>query len=136
MIVGVEIDGVRETRARLGALTRKMQRGALRNTWRKGGRVIEKKARTLAPEDEGDLKRGIGTSVKATNTELRADIGVRLRRPGAPARYYGFVELGTSRLPPRPFLRPALKSAGGEAVRKIAGELRSDINRIAAKHGL
>ena len=131
-----EIEGLDELEGKFDELTAKLGRAVLRNAFRKAGRVIEKEARLLAPKDDRDLERGIGTSVSSKPEEVTVDVGVRLRRPGAPARYYGFQELGTAHHAAHPFLRPALDNKGAEAVRVIASELVPEIRKIAAKHGL
>jgi HK97 gp10 family phage protein len=44
-----------------------------------------------------------------------------------------FIELGTSKLPPRPWLEPAFRSNKGLAVSTITDELRKRIERIARR---
>lgn len=133
---GAEIEGVEELRGKLRGLTQKMQRGALRNAFRGAGRIVEREAKTLVPVESGDLKDAIGTSVSATNTAVKVDVGVRKRQPGAPARYGRLVELGTAHSAPQPFLRPALDNKGDEAVASIARALKPEIEKAARKQGL
>lgn len=130
---GAEIEGVEELRGKLRGLTQKMQRGALRNAFRGAGRIVEREAKTLVPVESGDLKDAIGTSVSATTTAVKVDVGVRRRRPGSPARYAHLVELGTAHSAPQPFLRPALDNKADEAVASIARALRPEIEKAARK---
>jgi len=59
---------------------------------------IERSAKNRVPVDTGNLKGSIGTTL--TNGGLGAEIG--------PTANYGeFVELGTSRMAPQPYMGPA-----------------------------
>jgi len=115
-------------------VSNQVRRGALRDAFRKGGRPIQKEAKVLVPKDDRDLERAIGTSVSAKDTSVKVDIGVRLRRPGGPARYAHLVEeTGNAHSAPQPFLRPALDNKGAEAVRVIADDLGPALERSARK---
>lgn len=65
---------------------------------RKVAADIEASAKALAPVDTGNLKSSITTSRNASG--FAAEVG--------PTANYGiFLELGTSRMPPQPFMGPA-----------------------------
>lgn len=69
---------------------------------RKAAIDIERDAKALAPVDTGNLKSSIGHSDLRIGTtgSLVAEIG--------PTANYGvFLENGTSRMPPQPFMGPA-----------------------------
>jgi len=60
--------------------------------------AIERDAKILSPVDTGNLRNGIGTD--ATPGALSATVG--------PTAGYGlYVEEGTSRMGPQPYMRPA-----------------------------
>lgn len=44
-----------------------------------------------------------------------------------------FVELGTARVPARPWLRPAFENSDSQMLEEIASELRERVGKIAAK---
>lgn len=71
---------------------------------RKSAKDVESIAKSIAPVDTGNLKSSIGTSDLRTvgqSGSLSAEIG--------PTASYGvFLELGTSRMAPQPFMGPAL----------------------------
>lgn len=60
--------------------------------------AIEADAKTLAPVDTGFLQGSISTDL--SSDRLKAEIGPT-------AEYGGYVELGTSRMAPQPYLAPA-----------------------------
>ncbi|QAY69990.1 HK97-gp10 family putative phage morphogenesis protein [Xylanimonas protaetiae] len=68
---------------------------------RKTALDVERDAKTLAPVDTGNLRASISMDVEATDSTVSAEIG--------PTASYGlFLEVGTSRMAPRPFMGPAL----------------------------
>lgn len=70
---------------------------------RKTAKDIEATAKNLVPVDTGNLKGSIGTSDLRTVGQsggLSAEIGPT-------AEYGAFVEFGTSRMAPRPYMGPA-----------------------------
>jgi len=70
------------------------------------GSIAKKNARKFVPVDEGDLKK----SIDLTLTDNEAQVGTTLD-------YGRYQEYGTRKMPPQPYLRPALdvarKSAKG-----------------------
>lgn len=80
----------------------------------KTARDIERDAKAIVPVDTGNLKNSIGTDTG----ELSAVIG--------PTADYGvYVEEGTSRMGPQPFMRPAFdrrKEGLVQAIEQIIGD--------------
>lgn len=62
---------------------------------------VERAAKRLAPVDTGRLRSSITNELGAEGDDLVARIGTDVD-------YAAYVELGTSRAPAQPFLRPAL----------------------------
>lgn len=67
---------------------------------RAGAARIESGAKTRAPVDTGFLRGSIGYDVTVADTFVEAVIGPT-------ADYAAFVELGTSRMAPQPFMGPS-----------------------------
>lgn len=62
---------------------------------------VERAAKRAAPVDTGRLRSSITNELGAEGSDLVARIGTDVE-------YAAFVELGTSRAPAQPYLRPAL----------------------------
>lgn len=67
---------------------------------RKACLMVEAGAKQRAPVDTGFLRNSISTTVRDTKDGAVGEVGPT-------ANYGGFVELGTSRMGPQPYLRPA-----------------------------
>lgn len=77
--------------------------GALVSTvTRKAGNDIERTAKILAPVDTGYLRNSISTSVEGSGHAASITVEV-----GPTANYGAFVEDGTSRMAPQPYMGPA-----------------------------
>jgi len=70
------------------------------NIQKKMVNTVEKRAKELAPQKTGRLKRSIKAS-KVSNNHWKVE---------ANTDYATYVELGTSRMRAQPFLRPALNA--------------------------
>ena len=62
-------------------------------------------------------------------TNRRGKSIIRFRKPGSSPGYWWWVELGTSRMPARPFLRPALNSQAAAASEKMRDHIAQEIQR-------
>jgi HK97 gp10 family phage protein len=83
---------------------------------RLGAQAVEADARSRVPVDSGSLRDAIHTEKGE---------GGHLVVAGDSNVFYGhLVELGTSRVPPRPFLIPALEARRDEIVGLVAAALR------------
>lgn len=126
------LTGDKQLAAALRALPDRLQRGALRTAARRAGGVVRAEMRRRAPVDTGFLRRQIKT--RSIQRNRRGIVGVTV---GASARdytgqafYASFIEYGTSRMPARPFLRPAFTAARGRAEAIFAEELRAQLRTI------
>ena len=111
----VQVIGAREVEAALRGLPQKVQRRAMRRALNMAGTPIVRRARSLAPVDDGDLRRSLGKKVTvdrnpAAHSVLK--IGPRTKYPGktpgkSPANYAHLVEFGTAahKIPARPILK-------------------------------
>jgi HK97 gp10 family phage protein len=61
-------------------------------------------AKRYVPKKTGDLERSIGGMVEVSSTQIY--VSLQATQP-----YAGYVEFGSSRMSPRPYLRPAMYDA-------------------------
>ena len=123
---------------KLRGLESKAQKAILRKGLREAAKMIAAEARTRAPYDTGALRKGIKVRAAKSKkyigmivrTGTRAEMGI----PETASHYYpALLELGTSRLPARPYLRPALDEKRTRALAAIQREGKIGLEREAAK---
>ena len=112
-------EGGKELAKELEELPRRLQNKTIRKALRQAGNVLLKKARTNAPVKSGALRRGIKLKVDMRGTPA-AIINVKIpgkgKKSGGGPYYGAFQELGTSKMPAHPYLRPAFDSTNKQAL--------------------
>jgi HK97 gp10 family phage protein len=108
-------------------ITAKMQRGVLRDALRAAARPVVASAKTKVPVRSGKLQRGIQQRVSVRTGSADALIGFDRKQ------FYGrFIELGTSKMSARPFLRPALDESQSKIEQAFIAAIERGINRKTA----
>lgn len=151
--VTVKVEGLSDLLANMRELSTKTRRKFIRSAALAGANVIKKAAVAHAPVRTGELKAAIGTrrSRKFSNTEQgyeQRDVGVfkvkggkfantkrnrALGRVGKtfevdpPSYYWRFLEFGTVKMRPHPFLRPGFDQSKTQAADATVAKLRKDI---------
>lgn len=115
----------------LAALPSQMRKSSLQAAARAGMKQVAARAKALAPEDTGEMKRGIavGTGKGGGSGRVRAVVYIK----GPAYRRAHLAEFGTARAAAQPFLRPALEQAHGAAVKAAAETLEKHLAKNAAK---
>ena len=122
--VTIELVGMDDVLNRLKKLPEKPTRRVTRKFLRAGSTPILKESRRLTPKDTGELRKAWKRSFAKS---FDRDQWVKVRNPAPHAH---LVEFGTGErftkdgkskgsMPARPFLRPAVESKKGEAVRAM-----------------
>lgn len=86
---------------------------------RKTAYDVEAASKALCPVDTGNLRASISTSIRGGGMSMEAEIGPT-------AEYAAYVEYGTSRMSPQPYMGPAFdRHAAGmvSAFAELAGGL-------------
>lgn len=154
----IRLDGIDELVRALKAAPDKIRKRAVRQALRKAALLIRADARARAPvlrapapfRKPGTVKRRI--SVRNSKFARQAGdegvfVGVRPLRGKADTRRYGkasarnpndpfywrFLEFGTKKMTARPFLGPAAKAQGQEAIRLFLRESLPAIQKLNSK---
>jgi HK97 gp10 family phage protein len=143
----ISITGLSDLEKRLMDFPDKIARNILAGAIRAGAVVIQKEARSLAPQSDKSHQLGKGTkAVTIQPGHLKKNIKVRLaprKKRDVPitywvyvsgkAWYWKFVEFGTSKMSSTPFMRPSFDTQKQSAVDRIKEYLAARIEKEAAK---
>ena len=156
--VFIRLEGVDEIKRALQAMPAKIRARAVRAALRKAAMIIRQDAKARTPvlqmrvpyRTPGTVKRRI--SVRNSKFARQAGdegvfVGVKPLRGKADTRRYGkasaknpndpyywhFVEFGTKKMRAKPFLGPAAKSKGEEAIRMFLRESLPQIEKLNRK---
>lgn len=136
MKTSVQMTGLRELGAALKELDSRVQKRIARSATSAGARVIANEAKRLVPVDTGNLKKNIRTANLKPNQPgiQETAVGVRVKGKESPF-YWTFLEFGTAKMAPKPFLRPAFESKKVEAAERIKEQLGKRLDAEAKKIG-
>ena len=122
----------RRVRRHAESMVLRVQKAGNRSAVRKATAPILKESKRRAPVETGELKRSLVSRVKTErNGVVFGYVGGRKGTAGG--RIVHLLELGTSKMAPRPFLRPAIAAAEDDAVAKYKESIWSDVQREARK---
>jgi HK97 gp10 family phage protein len=143
----MELEGLDELLQELKDLPENVKANAVRNNVQRGAKKVEDIAKRLALQDSGKLASLIKAKRRRTRFPnfFKSTVGVPKgtaikgvkhsgRKDPKGAFYAGFVEFGTVKQAPQPFLRPALEQKSPEIVSDFTGDLRKEINAAAKRH--
>ena len=132
--ISVRIEGADALAAAFEDLERRVARETMRKALEEAAEVVRAEASRLAPRRTGRLAENIVTAWEGGRAQA-ALIGPRAGKRSDPkSAFYGlFQELGTSRHPAQPFLRPAFEAKREEAVERAADVLRDEVEKTRAR---
>ncbi len=151
--VTVRVDGLKELQKAMQSLGRKTSNRIAVKAMRKGGAIVRDKARSLAPvlkervphRRAGTLRKSIQSRTKVgKNGRTDAYIWVKglstkqvlkfKEKSGKSSAYnprdpfyWRYLEFGTSKMPARPFMRPAFQQSKEQAAQAIIDTLQQEI---------
>lgn len=155
----VKVEGLSQIHKALSELGRKVSNKIAVKAMREGGKIVREQARQNAPilsqstpyRRAGTLKKAIKSStkvlkngkigtvirVKTLTTKQIEVFKVRSGKKGAlnpkDPYYWRFLEFGTSKMPAKPFLRPAFEQTKEKAATEIIKTLKDGIESEAGK---
>lgn len=138
MSISVDIRGLGPLAEDFARLKRGAQKRVLRQATMAGARVGRDAVRDAAPVDEGITRKAVVAASKKQNPPGTHTAGVRVRsirrEDGTnPAYTWRFSELGTSREPARPWIRPAWDGAEEEITDAVRDRLASAIDEAIGR---
>lgn len=139
MSISVDIRGLGGLAEDFVRLKRGAQRRVLRQAAMAGARVGRDAARDAAPVDEGVTRKSVVAAGARDNDPGSFTAGVKVvgasREKGrsSPAYTWRFSELGTSKEPARPWIRPAWDSNEDEIAAAVRDRLASAIDEALGK---
>jgi len=135
--VTMQIEGLKELAEKLHAMGPDIARNALKGAVGSAARLIRDEAKATNPDDTGRTDRALyaklikeESSAHQATYKVGVRSGGRERRKNRDAFYWRFIEFGTSKMPARPFMRPAFEKLKGACVDLIAKRIAARIKRF------
>lgn len=140
-----QLDGVADLSAKLIAMGVETAAKELRGTARAAMDIVYQKAQATIPVGSVPHTTYKGRRVFGGFSKRTLRLVSRINKHNKSAEalvgpvreaFYAtqFVELGTARMPARPWLRPAFESSQDPVLKEIGSQLRKRLERIAKKH--
>jgi HK97 gp10 family phage protein len=137
--VTIEVKGLIELQDNIKKLGAQLATKGIKQSVAAGAKVVKQQVIQNAPVRSGALKNAIlvkGKKEKQTPTFFQYIVGVRRgrnKKTKQDAYYWWWVENGTSKMPAKPFLRPAFENKKFEAADKIKSSLLAFIDKYGNK---
>lgn len=138
------LSGLKELAAALRELGPRVARNTLRRAVSSGARLIRDEARIKAPVDTGEMRKDIMIKRERAAKDVmsarysvfvlsgkKSRLAGKRRNVDKDSFYWKFVELGTSKMSARPFLRPAYEVKKEDAVKTIGDVIDAGIKKAA-----
>lgn len=129
----VEVNGLDEIDKALKAFSEEVAVKITRKALRAGSKVILTEAQEKVPVDTGKLRDSLKITSRKKGDRIVNSVGTSNNKNlfAGETYYAGFIEYGAPErdLPARPFMRPALDAASGEAVKAIEDTYKKEIDK-------
>ena len=137
----MQLTGFKELAAALRELPERVAKNALRSAVNAGASEIRKQAKANAPKDTGLLEKNIYQKQIREQSDATKQVffvgvrGAKKKKKGEKKVevpfYWRFIEFGTSKMPAKPFLRPAFDAKKEVAIERIGEKLDERIQKYA-----
>lgn len=124
--------GLAQVRRAADTMTLRVQKASNRVAVGKATTPMLRTAKKLVPYRTGELKRSLTKRVK-TMPDGVVTGRIAPRRGTKGVKYAHIVELGSSKMAPRPYMRPAFEQSKDESTAVYKAEIWNDIKREARK---
>lgn len=143
----LDFSGLLDISRDMELLSKAENKKVLRDGTRAGAEVLKEEVIKRAPERTGKLKRNVvvvtmrgrrnaissGVHIRGVNPETGNSDNTMKASNRRNAFYWRFVELGTSNMPPHPFVRPAFDARQEEATRAVIARMNKAIDEVLSK---
>lgn len=144
----LDFSGLNDLAKDLTLLSRAENNKVLRDATRAGAEAVKTEVIARAPVNTGKLKRNVVVITQKGRRQGEMSSGVHIRGVNPQtgnsdttmktsnaknAFYWRFVEMGTSKMPPCPFVRPAYDAREEEAVKIAIARANRAIDEVLAK---
>lgn len=124
------VTGIEQIRATLLALPGALAKRSLKKAVMKPAMLVRDEARRIAPKDSGLLASDIAVAQdrkpELDGMDARAVVFVTWKGKGG-APYWRYVEFGTAKMAPRPFMRPAFETNAATGIAMIIQTVADDL---------
>lgn len=122
----------KELEQALKGLEPKVAKQIVKKAMRKGMKLIQSAAKDKAPFETGQTKKAIKVrAAKLGRKGIGIDVKVGEGDYKGETFYASFLEYGTSKMPPKPFMRPAYDSKKDQAENVTMNEIKEIIEQEA-----
>lgn len=144
----LDFSGLQQIAKDLELLSRAENNKVLRDATRAGADVMRKEVIARAPQRTGKIKKNVvtvtqkgrrhgeissGVHIRGVNPKTgNSDTSMKKNNPRN-AFYWRFVELGTVKMAPLPFVRPAFDARQDDAARAVIARLNHAIDEVLSK---
>lgn len=137
----IKLTGFKPAEKALAELPKATGQSVLTRVGKRALEPMRAKAESLAPVDQGELKKSIAISKRRTRRvkkDAEPKRGVALAMGPSSGKgvlnYAALEEFGTVNAPAQPFMRPAWDSEAEPALETIKAELWDEIDKSAKRH--
>lgn len=127
MSANMKVTGLSEMVARAQKMGKQGER-AENEALKSGAEVLKNTMARNAPGPSHKQRVHLRDNIQTTRVKRKQGEKVVEVGPGKDAFYAHFLEFGTTKMTPRPFVEPSVSDAGDEVLRAITAELKRGLN--------